>query len=100
MTDSPAVTELTILSAKSAKQKWGARRPALAEIKYCARSRSRKQAVEELYARLLGETSGKFYYDGEAANGSTSVHSGTEPAPHRNGHAKTKSVDSRSVCFI
>src|SRR5262245_64599815 len=65
-TESAAVTRLTILSARPAKRRSRRRRAAVAEVHYCTKSRSLKQAVAELYERLLGDDAGNFYYNGQS----------------------------------
>src|SRR5262245_49600765 len=85
MTDSLAVTELTILSAKSATPKRRGRNPAVAQIKYCTRIRTHRQAVDELSKRLLGGTGGSFYYDDHAAPGPPKQ-SEDHQSPGLNGH--------------
>jgi Cu2+-exporting ATPase len=42
-----------------------------AEVHYCTRTRTRKQAVQEICARLIGDAAGNFYYDTNAADAST-----------------------------
>ena len=53
-----------------------------AEVRYCVKTRTRKQAVREIYARLMGDTPDNFYYDTShegkgATNGSR--HDGAKP---------------------
>src|ERR1700681_1019497 len=67
MTESPAVTGITIHSRKEPRRKRTPHLPALAQVHYCVKSRTREQAVEELYERLLGGTPGNYFYDASPA---------------------------------
>jgi heavy metal translocating P-type ATPase len=72
MTESPAVTGITIQGTKRKTPRRAQRAPAMALVHYCSNSRTREQAVEELYSRLLGGTPGNFFYSGTSeqdANG-------------------------------
>ena len=69
MSESLAVTAITIQSTPSAKGKRAGRRRAIAEVHYNVKARTRKQVADELYARLLEEAHGNIYYDTSSANG-------------------------------
>src|SRR5262249_3027496 len=100
VSDSRAVIGMTILSAKSVKPNAKRRRPAIAEVQYCVKTCSRKQAVAELYERLLAADGGKVYSNGKAANGAALQSENgraDHPEPHANGHLQSS---TRSIHLV
>ena len=63
--DGAGVLSITIKSAKSSGGRRTRTREPVAEVQYCVKSRTRRQAVEEIYGRLLGAESGPqhFFYN-------------------------------------
>lgn len=89
MVDSPAVTGITIQSMKGPKGKRAFRRAAIAEVHYCVKSRTQKQAVDELYSRLLGTNPGNVYYSRNPAHANGDV---PGAAPHPRAQVSKKPV--------
>jgi len=87
MIQSTAVKGVVI---KGVKQSSGRRRShptAVAEVQYCVKSRTRRQAVEELYARLMGETPPNYYYSESAGNGANGKSRNGKSPNGQNGNA-------------
>lgn len=65
--DGAGVLSITIKSAKSSTGKRTRSREPVAEVQYCVKSKTRRQAVEEIYARLLGGGPANFFYTNSPA---------------------------------
>jgi Cu2+-exporting ATPase len=67
--DSAGVLSITIKSSQGTGGKRSRRRSPVAEVHYCAKSRTRREAIEEIYARLLGGGGPQnFFYSTSPAN--------------------------------
>jgi heavy metal translocating P-type ATPase len=81
--DSPGVISLSIHGAsRSGRRRRTAERIPSAIVRYCPRTRTRRQVVDEICRRLTGETSGLFSYSTSAADGPQAA------IAERNGHGR------------
>ncbi len=87
MLGSAAVTGMTIKGAKNSKGRRADGATAMAEVHYCMKTRTRRQAVDELYERLLGTSDENFYYDENTGNGPSANGSATNGNTATNGSA-------------
>jgi len=82
----PGVLGLTIHGHRRAKSRKVRRQVPAAEVHYCPKTHSRRQAVREIYARLMNEEAGNFYYDTRSQSAAAES---TADAAGAKGHAKT-----------
>ncbi|MFN0053829.1 MAG: HAD-IC family P-type ATPase, partial [Planctomycetales bacterium] len=67
--DTTGVLGITIKSRKVAVGQRPRRGTSVAEIHYCVKTRTRSQAVDEIYARLLGAADPNYFYNDSPTNG-------------------------------
>src|SRR5262245_23033177 len=83
--DTTGVLGITIKSARSHSGRKTRRRTPVAEVQYCVRSRTRRQAVEEIYTQLLGGSNGNFFYSTSPTDRAQSAN-GRESAAQHSSH--------------
>lgn len=84
---SAAVTGMTIKSKQCGHGRRGKHGSAVAEVHYCVKTRTRRQVVDELYARLLDDGHENFFYDGNQGNGHVANQNSADSSSTKaNGH--------------